>query len=661
MADCPDNNIDSCEYTNCVNGFELDEDDPTQCVPVGNTGNAPPGWLCQADYYGDSYCDCGCGVFDADDCPNATADVCEYDACGDLPVNPTDNSQCGIPEPEPDAPEPDVGPGPGDPAADIDVDTDRNGVITAADEAGENTFTTARGAVFLANLDDDNNDGQRDGEDNTTNAADLPDLARVLIHQDTNLAATDLVTLRITPGAAAARVRLFVVDGGVPQALTDPGDTSIGLNPEYIAASDVDLRIEATTTRSSNWNGEVTLQLEYADGTGVLSSDSVLLKVSPVILPDNVREPQRLFVMRVQQGAVNPGLWNPLSQELPFGVQLVDVDDQSYGYDRWVQDSMQTGYTLMPDGSATGHEMKVHMQLQRSQGSGLWYLLPEEILGDDVGYVYPGGPNNTSHNYGGNLEIIPPHTGYPFGRVVVGGGNGGSILGYPNSDGMAVNQVNFMNAQGAQGPVVEVSSEWLVVGHVDEIFLVVPDTRVGVQRPWKVVLASPTMARDALLDIQGSGGGGLAVFEGRGQYERTVTGLLNDSELMAYNNAVQTRIDSVRADLESNFGLTDADFIEVPVLYEADYYGALDLAVALNPGIQNMIVADDVLFIPDPEGPGFGGSDVWQQLTSQGLSPLNFQIEFVDVYESYHLLYGEAHCGSNMERGMFPTPWWSTL
>ena len=35
-------------------------------------------------------------------------------------------------------------------------------------------------------------------------------------------------------------------------------------------------------------------------------------------------------------------------------------------------------------------------------------------------------------------------------------------------------QLDFMNAQAVQGPVIEVSSEWLAVGHIDEIFVFLP-------------------------------------------------------------------------------------------------------------------------------------------------------------------------------------------
>ena len=45
---------------------------------------------------------------------------------------------------------------------DLDVDTDRDGVVDdSLDEAGEDAWTSERGAMFMVNLDND--DGSRDG------------------------------------------------------------------------------------------------------------------------------------------------------------------------------------------------------------------------------------------------------------------------------------------------------------------------------------------------------------------------------------------------------------------------------------------------------------------------------------------------------------------
>ncbi|SVC87615.1 uncharacterized protein METZ01_LOCUS340469, partial [marine metagenome] len=153
------------------------------------------------------------------------------------------------------------------------------------------------------------------------------------------------------------------------------------------------------------------------------------------------------------------------------------------------------------------------------------------------------------------------------------------------------------------------------------------------------------------------------VFEGR-DAETTVSEILANDDLMNYQDLAQARIDSVRETLKVSAGLTDGDFVEVPVLYEYIVEGGgwgsngVDMAVAYNPGIQNLVIADTTLFIPDPEGPKRNGLDVWQEQTRESLSGLGFELHFVDVFRSYHEQFGEAHCGTNLERTPSMTPWW---
>ena len=88
--------------------------------------------------------------------------------------------------------------------------------------------------------------------------------------------------------------------------------------------------------------------------------------------------------------------------------------------------------------------------------------------------------------------------------------------------------------------------------------------------------------------------GDLVVFEGRGA-ETTVADILGDDAFLEYQVKAQSRIDSVRETLAAAVGLTDEDFVEVPVLYESMWYGK-DFAVAYNPGIQNLVAANQVLY-----------------------------------------------------------------
>jgi protein-arginine deiminase len=133
---------------------------------------------------------------------------------------------------------------------------------------------------------------------------------------------------------------------------------------------------------------------------------------------------------------------------------------------------------------------------------------------------------------------------------------------------------------------------------------------------------------------------------------------------MSYNNAAQARLDSIKAALMRETGLATSDFVEVPVLYE-DAGGAY--AVAYNPGTANLVPIEGRagtihLLVPDPEGPD-APTDVWQndirtKLQALGTSQRPIEVTFVDVFNSYHVFMGEAHCGVNFVRAPPAMDWW---
>ena len=61
----------------------------------------PAGWTCDPTYYGDSICDCGCGVQDSDGADKLVATCqfcddmgsCSTDTCPGT-INPTNNAVC---------------------------------------------------------------------------------------------------------------------------------------------------------------------------------------------------------------------------------------------------------------------------------------------------------------------------------------------------------------------------------------------------------------------------------------------------------------------------------------------------------------------------------------------------------------------------------------
>lgn len=70
------------------------------------------------------------------------------------------------------------------------------------------------------------------------------------------------------------------------------------------------------------------------------------------------------------------------------------------------------------------------------------------------------------------------------------------------------------------------------------------------------------------------------------------------------------------------------------------------------------------LVIPKPFGPVLNGVDQFEEDVRKKLTPLGYttsQIRFVDDFNSYHILDGEIHCGTNSKRKPHTTAWWEQV
>lgn len=551
------------------------------------------------------------------------------------------------------------------PGLDLDADMNRDGRISDEDDLNEDVFSTTSGAVFLANVDDDDGDGVQDFRDDVVSGIeDVQDMARLMVRQYQDLPSSSTVRLAIEPAAAASNIRIFGEDGGGNLVeVYAPGSGETALDAGRMAAGDITLYVEGLSGWTQDWDGraEITLTAERGDD-GAIESDKVAMRVAPVIFPDNTRPAETLYVMEITIFDLGPNVpfYRGVMEHTPSEVEIYTVDQIEYLGDRWVQDNMQTGYQVMPTDTGM-HVMQTYLETVRSTGDdGLEYLVTDELHGQDHGYFFTGG-GETSLNYGGNLEITPPYvdasgTEHPFGRILVGGGAGGTILGRAYEDHMTSRQRAFLDAQ-IQGPTLELSSEWLLVGHIDEIFLFLPNPSRHNGRDFVVLFASPMLAVSSLEELEAAGLSSEVVFPGR-RTQTTVGAILQDDAFLSYQEAVQARIDSVREKLMAEMALTDADILEVPVLYEAHRYFGDDYSAAYVPGIQNLVVLNQTLLVPDPEGPTQNGTDIWQRMTREVLEPLGVTVHFVDVFDSYHLNLGEAHCGTGVRHAPYDAAWW---
>ncbi|MBI5508953.1 MAG: hypothetical protein HY903_09385 [Deltaproteobacteria bacterium] len=550
-------------------------------------------------------------------------------------------------------------------AVDLQVDANRDGVIDAADDDDEETWTPERGATFIANLDDDDDDRRPDAEDDRVNGdADLLDLAPVLVYRPAGLSPGQVLELRLTP--ATAPLRLFQERDAAWVCVRRPNEGVVTIEDPGPDVPALRLRLEAQDTRSPAWDGVVAVELRVRAGATIVGADQVALRGSPIIFPDNRQPLRALYVMQVATGAgANGPFYDAVRTNLPADAALFTVAGPDYGYDRWLQDAMQPGYQLFA-GVGGARTLTTYLKVERPRG-GLEHLLANDVLGPDHGYVYPcltALCPDSSLNYGGNIEVVPPHStgarSFPLGRLLVGGTGSGTLFGHPSPHAaMATAERDWLEAQGAQTPLLELSVGWLAVGHVDEVSLFVGDRSATAPHAFKVVLASPARAIGILRDLADRGLTSVPLFAGR-VTETTVGEILSDSDLLTFNDLAQARIDTLRETLQTEVGLTADELLEVPALFEPYLDGAdlTELAVAYSPALTNLVPMGDVLLVADPEGPHADGVDLFAAAASAALAPLRASVVYVDIFDSYHLGMGGAHCGVNLENAPYPAVWW---
>jgi hypothetical protein len=99
--DCEDESAQSCDACSQLGSCALAAC-PSNIVAADNSQcGVPAGWLCGSAYYGDGFCDCGCGVLDSDcesktdTCSSCPLLGCARDFCATIDLE--DNTTCTAP------------------------------------------------------------------------------------------------------------------------------------------------------------------------------------------------------------------------------------------------------------------------------------------------------------------------------------------------------------------------------------------------------------------------------------------------------------------------------------------------------------------------------------------------------------------------------------
>ena len=536
------------------------------------------------------------------------------------------------------------------------ADNNRSGVVElddATEEAGRDTWDGKHGAVFMANIDDDEVRCSKTGTDDDMAACndaaddvingedDLLDLAPIVTKPWAKVPEGTTATISVSD-AAAPYVRLFrKVDGDY--VVFDPANDTFD---EAALKAGLDIRVEGTDiVRDLDvWDGFLDLAITATQGGKTIDSDKIRMRMAPVVTPSHLETPTQVYSANVDSefnGELDlAGKAASLPKLYTFKVQ-----------DQWAQDYFEPAYMTMP-GKDGAHVMHVNYRSANySKNGGLRRAgrVVFEMRGKDVGAVVAFDPNHKSSmdtlDSFGNFETIPPYSfdgkDYPLGRVI----RGKSSVYYPDAT-----FTKMVEAQQVQPPVY-VDTAWLVVGHVDEFVTFVP---ANTPRGWALVVANPARAITMLQDMKNAGQGALVMHEnkfwlddqGETSANKTINAVLADSQLMTATQQAQAKIDKAMTLIKAETGLGDDEIIKVPFLFESSF-GAL---VAYQPGMVNGVVLGKHFASPRPHGPKVGGKDVFEKATEDAMATRGMTVHWVEDWDTYHRNLGEVHCGSNTRR-----------
>ena len=549
--------------------------------------------------------------------------------------------------------------GGGAPSAHLSVDADRDGAL---DPPGADlvTWDATRGAILLANVDDDASRGDSDAADDVVDGdADIDDLAPLAVSAWPDAPDGASATLAVD-GVAAPPVRLFRVTGDPASAAGYAVDDASGATLDAAALrAGARFALEAvdfaSSTAEGGFGGAVEATLEVRDDAGaVVAREVARLRVAPVVFQHDLARAEAVYYTDFGFDSA------PLLRGLKPAAQAADaltpvglaVDDQ------WAQDYFDVGLTSRPGPGGVPVVMKVALrsaQPWRDAGA----VTTDQLRGPGWGTVfthaepYDDQTLGDSLNSFGNWTVVPPHehagTSWPLGRHLWG-----------RSATIAPDAVfeEFVRAQRVQGEL-HIDTTWLYVGHVDELVSFVPATT---PHGFRLLVASPKRARQMLLDLQAGGHGDAKLFTAKKwvddngaetSAETTVDAVLADADRLAASEDAQTRIDEATATLRAELGLADDEITEMPFLFER----VAGAGLAYQPGTVNLLHLDGHVVMPDPFGPVVDGVDTFRADLEARLGAAGLTVHFADDWDLYHRLDGEVHCATNVARAM-PGDWW---
>lgn len=562
--------------------------------------------------------------------------------------------------------------------ADLRADVNRDGIVKtegSADDTGEEDWSARAGAVFLANLDDDERrcdptgltdrelPGCNDAADGRVNGPeDELDLARLVARVCPGTSGAVGGSLTVEP---TGRARLFK---RVQERydLYEPGSSLT--TTELRQGVHFGLEGLDVVRDLAEWDGHVRVTLTVDTSSGA-QTDTVDFRVAPVMLSHHLQLPEQVHAIAVPA----PGS-EAYRRDLRAAVEAAKVPHgltlfEPRAGDQWAQDHYETGWTSLP---AVGGPHLLGVALRsphvdyfddaesplREAGRVVFEELRELGLGGIQAYLPGGTEDQQTLNSLGNLETVPPysHAGevYPLGRMIMGS----TPEFHPDE-----RFVTLLEAQQVQ-PLIKVDTSWLSVGHVDETMSFV---KADTPRGWALVLADPRAAKERLERARDDGYGDAVLFEGMQWLdledftplaaETTIARVLADPEVMAASAEAAVEIDAQLEVLRAETGITEDEIIRVPALH----FREVGATVAYDPATVNLTVLGDAdIAVAAPHGPRIDGQDLFQEDIVEIFSARGIRVHFVEDWDTFHRLNGDVHCGNNMIRDAPGFSWWES-
>jgi protein-arginine deiminase len=129
-------------------------------------------------------------------------------------------------------------------------------------------------------------------------------------------------------------------------------------------------------------------------------------------------------------------------------------------------------------------------------------------------------------------------------------------------------------------------------------------------------------------------------------------------ELLLDNYQYQEILDNNKHILLKELQLKKTDIYEVPICFWPKSIS--DRAKSIIPNMVNSLYTNQFMLVPKPFGPNVGKQDLFEEYFVS-IIPKNIRIYFINNWDSYYLLDGDIHCGTNVKRTPFKRKWWSHM